>query len=95
VLCLGVTLAVLADRLVDAVSVTRAVHAGRLVACGAPGATVAIVARPVRVALRDGRRVRVGRLSGPPPSCGATIDVAERATPWGTTFYAIPPPPTR
>jgi hypothetical protein len=38
--------------------------------------------------LSDGQLVSVQRAAGPMPDCGATIEIAERRTPWGTTWYS-------
>ena len=38
--------------------------------------------------LDDGRLIRVERQSVPLPECGATLEIAERVTPWGTVWYS-------
>jgi hypothetical protein len=84
------------DRAIEQASTTRAMLTARHAKCGPvtnsgpkepqwarTRKTYYLMAR-----LSDGQLVRVERQAQPLPDCGATLEIAERVTPWGTVWYS-------
>ena len=85
------------DALIARVSTTRSTFAARHAKCGPitnSGPKEQTGFRSPKLyflmaRLEDGRLVRVERHSAPLPACGATLEIAERVTPWGQVWYAL------
>jgi hypothetical protein len=83
------------DHVVAQVSTTRTTFTARHAKCGPVSASGPKEPQGFRslktyflMARRDdGSLVRVERRNGTLPSCGATLEIAERITPWGTVWY--------
>jgi hypothetical protein len=92
-----ITAAVAYDHAIDQVSATRAMLTGRYAKCGPPpssgpkeaAGTRTLKTHFVMARLPDGQLIRVERpAAGPLPTCGATLAIAQRVTPWGTVWYS-------
>jgi hypothetical protein len=84
------------DSFIERTSTTRAMLAARHAKCGPvtnsgpkePQWTRSRKTHFLMGRLSDGRLVRVERQAGSLPDCGATLEIAERVTPWGTVWYS-------
>ena len=83
------------DDLIARTSTTRATITGQHTKCGPitnsgpkePVGTRTLKLYFLMARLDDGRLIRVERKSAPMPACGATLEIAERVTPWGSVWY--------
>lgn len=83
------------DGWIGAVSAKRATITGKHAKCGPvtgsgpkePAGLRGLKRYRLMARLDDGRLVRVERHSGELPPCGATLEIAERVTPWGSVWY--------
>lgn len=84
------------DRLIEQASISRATLTARHAKCGPvtnsgpkePQWTRSRKTHFLMARLSDGQLIRVERPAGPLPDCGATLEIAERVTPWGTVWYS-------
>ena len=83
------------DHLIAQVSATRATLTGKHTKCGpitnsGPKEIAGLRGSKryrLMARLEDGRLIRVERASNELPPCGATLEIVERVTPWGTVWY--------
>lgn len=86
------------DAWLPTVSATRAKLTGRHARCGPvtnsgpkdPPGLRGLKRYMLMAYLEDGRLVRVERTATPLPPCGATLNIEERLTPWGSVWYWTP-----
>ena len=77
------------------VSITRATLAARYAKCGPTtnsgpkeiSSLRGVKRYALQARLDDGRLITVERTAAELPSCGATLTILERVTPWGAVWY--------